>query len=693
MSGIESRLHASQGVSSHVLRDPFCLAFVAVASCLFTVVVVIQSLRQGQLSVPITYDDIVYFADAAHRLQLLYDGGIGSCLRSLFSEPPHAPLATLIPLLGFAVFGVRDWAPAVANVIWVALLLLFVRVLLWQLPRWAYAAIAVSALSWPLAGSLVIESRPDIFASMLTVIGCTLMIRSHFVGASTRQVVVVSAPFGLALIAKPSISPITFLIFCASLLTSVIVEGWPTFSRSFLRHAAHQILKSFAITVLIALPYFAVAWRSVHDYIYTATMGKEKELWGVPMDAFHAATYYLWGDGGRTMMGTWFWVAVLLIAAATVVGLVRRRGVGLKNLGLLTVFLAAYTLVSVPITKSPFLGVIVSTFLLTSCAIACGSIIEALLDAGPPGRWVATAFSGALVVASATIFDWHWQNRTGQAKAAKTDLVATRRYEIIRDIADYFESNEYPKHNIFFPAVTGYLNPHTLFFEFEKRHLAESDAFELEDVWAGASRSSALEDQLAALAKADDVVLFDEGDPEIVRQSPRFKLYAQIRSLVLNDPAFELVRRFPTADADYYISIYARTRPFYRKPFRDIRPISGFLPIEGPYPKWSLPLVRWGTGSSARAQIDTTWSGTGRLMMQVRSPLAGQNITVVLDGQRIGTCDLPVPYVFVDCSIPGTFSPSPVVDLQFAKSGSDADWPRSVLFKDLWLEPVSGTAR
>jgi hypothetical protein len=60
-------------------------------------------------------------------------------------------------------------------------------------------------------------------------------------------------------------------------------------------------------------------------------------------------------------------------------------------------------------------------------------------------------------------------------------------------------------------------------------------------------RSPALEDQHAALARADDVVLFDEADPEIVQQSPSFKLHAQVRPLVLNDPNFELVRQFPTA--------------------------------------------------------------------------------------------------------------------------------------------------
>jgi hypothetical protein len=148
---------------------------------------------------------------------------------------------------------------------------------------------------------------------------------------------------------------------------------------------------------------------------------------------------------------------------------------------------------------------------------------------------------------------------------------------------------------------------------------------------------------------------------------------------------------FPPRDGDYNISIYAWMRPGYRKPFRDLRAISGFLPIEGPYPKWDLPLVRWARGSSARAQMKTSWSGTGRLMMRARSPLAGQSINVLLNGQAIRTCDLAEPNVFADCSLPATISSSPVVDLLFAKSGSEADWLHSVLFADLWLEPLTAS--
>jgi hypothetical protein len=84
-------------------------------SVLFTTIQINQSLRQSQLAVPITCDDIVYFEDALARLQILYSGGPACLLLNYIESPPNSPISTLIPFIGFAIFGVKDWAPAAAN--------------------------------------------------------------------------------------------------------------------------------------------------------------------------------------------------------------------------------------------------------------------------------------------------------------------------------------------------------------------------------------------------------------------------------------------------------------------------------------------------------------------------------------------------------------------------------------------------
>ena len=250
--------------------------FIALTSGLFTIVIIMQSVWQGRLSLPATYDDVSYFVDAAQRLQLLYDRGIIHWLAGFAYDPPHALFATLVPLVGFLIFGMHDWAPAAVNVVWVALLLYFVRLLMPRSPRWAYAAVALSTLAWPVTAVTVVECRPDMYAALLTVMGATLMLRSPFLQAPPRHAALIGGLFGVAILAKPTIAPITILLYGVSLATVLFIERRPL-NREFVRNAARQILLAIAIAAAISLVYFIFAWRDIYDYIYTNTMGSQKE--------------------------------------------------------------------------------------------------------------------------------------------------------------------------------------------------------------------------------------------------------------------------------------------------------------------------------------------------------------------------------------------------------------------------------
>src|SRR5262249_24782087 len=228
--------------------------------------------------------------------------------------------------------------PYLVNVVWVVVLLFFVKYLLQDLPRWAYVTIAISMLAWPLAGEIVIQCRPDIFTSLLTVMGCTLMFRSPFLQATTSQVIIVGALFGAALVAKPSISPLTLVIYCSSLLISVLADGNPLFDRVFLGKRMRRVAQYVAVTTLIALPYFAFAWRDTYNYIYLALI-EQKEVWAVHLSTFDAAGYYLWGPGGWVMMGYWFWITVFLAAVDVLISLAVKRSINWQIVGLFIVFL------------------------------------------------------------------------------------------------------------------------------------------------------------------------------------------------------------------------------------------------------------------------------------------------------------------------------------------------------------------
>lgn len=540
------------------------LWFVLSASCIFTALVIAQSLRYGRLSLPATYDDVVYFNDAAERLQTLHEQGLASFFSGLFRYPPHSLFATLVALIGFALFGIKDWAPAAINAIWVALLLIQVRLLLpGKISFWGYAAVALATLSWPLTGSMIIEFRPDFYTALLTVMGATLMLRTPFLHGQVRHSVVSAAVFGAALLAKPSISPVTAVLYGASLAVAVLLEIRGRLDWKFFAAAVQRLSRCLAITLAIALPYFAFAWRDVYNYIATVMWGSQKNIWQTNQTVLDAATYYLWGEGGQATMGAWFLVTVLLAVVNLAIVLVMWRPVDRSIIGLAIVFLFAYLLVTIPSMRSAETGVVVSLFCMTFFVLACGGIITSLRPVKRYGRWVAAGFCGALCITAlyvvSTMNDWPYSPLPTDSYAS-----AARHWEAIRRIADFFASRSKSQANasIFFPVITQFINADTLRFELYKRGV--------ENVATNSHRFS-LDDQRAALEQSDYVILFDEDDPDILSfLLPDMSIYSRVIEIVTSNPLFEESFKYTTT-AGHSVVVYARKSS--RVSFRYANPI------------------------------------------------------------------------------------------------------------------------
>jgi hypothetical protein len=546
--------------------EKFVVLFVVSASCVFTALIIAQSLQYGRLSLPATYDDVVYFNDAAFRLQTLHEQGFVPFFTNLFRYPPHSLFATLVPLIGFALFGMKDWAPAAVNDVWVALLLVYVRLLLpREMPFWGYVAIALATLSWPLTGALVIECRPDFYTALLTVMGATLMLRTPFLHARARRSALAAALFGAALLAKPSISPVTVLLYGASLAVAVLLEIRGRPDRKLLVATAQRLSLCLAITLAIAVPYFAFAWRDVYGYIATVMWGSQKDIWQTNESTFDAAIYYLWGEGGQATMGVWFVVTVVLVAINLALGLAMWRSADRRVIGLIIVFIFGYLLVTIPSMRSPETGVVVSLFCMTFFVLACGGIIASLAPAKRYGLWITAGLCGALCITALCVasmmIDWPYS-------ALPTDsyLSATRHWDAIRRIADYFASRSKPQTRvaIFLPAITQFINADTLQFELYKRGIGNVETI---------SHLFSLDDQRATLERSNYVILFDVDDPDILSfLLPDRSLYPRIREIIISNPAFEESFNYRST-AGHTIEVYARKGS--QVSFRGINPIVG----------------------------------------------------------------------------------------------------------------------
>jgi hypothetical protein len=640
-------------------------------SLLYVVITVQQSLDRGQLALPVTYDDISYFLDAARRLQLLYLDGPLALLDGWLQNPPHSPMATLKSLIAFLVFGIQDWAPAAANVLVLAgVLLALDRTLLTGLSSRGRLFLLLIILSWPIFSFLVIESRPDIITGFLLAFGAFLAVMRPWLGSSLRHIAAVSAIFGFALLWKPSYLPVTLGVFGLSLLAATLIDLGRSWTGNRIIAALRTGIVAGALMVAFALPHFAINARHTVRYIYTTLFGAEKDLWSLKISQHDHAVFYLWGEGGWSLMNIWLFVALATFVVATLRMLVRDRAQGIRQLALLAVYTVVWAAITLSASKTVFLGAVVGWSALFLFIIAIRQLLSLFTEhrvAGPVFR------SGLVITLSAvaiTAFTWHWPSRNPTTPPVARDL-ADRRQVLISDVAKAIMLDQPSDARVYFPVITDYLNADILSFALVKRQASGSVAFD-------GHRLGDLPLQLERMKEATHLVLFSEDDFDLIRWLPSFGVLPAISSHLSSDTSFGEISRFDAPLGGGSIRLLSRNAAF-----RGLKPLSGLLPLEGPYPQWDLPTVRWGTDSKAVLKL-TGPQGEGHLYLRARSPFPGQMITIHHGAQELGRCDLGTPNVFIDCEAPVDALPKgAILELRFRHADDPATGGRAVLFTSL----------
>jgi hypothetical protein len=630
---------------------------------------IIHSLHQGQLSVPITFDDIIYFVDGATRLQSVYDHGLIRLLRDYLAQPPHAPMSTLIAFLAFAFMGMRDWAPAAFNTLWLILLLGGIRWAMREQPLRDFLLVAAGVLAWPLTGHIIIESRPDIVNGLLVAFGVIRLTSRPWVRGGNSNLLLVSAVFGLALLSKPSVSPVTFILYAASLGIGSLLDIREARGEVSLREAVLFGLKSIGIVALIAGPHYMLSFKETLGYIWVTTFGAQKDLWALKMPWHAHLTFYLWGEGAKAMMGPWLFITIASLAAAGAA--LRSRGDPLnpRLLGTAVVFLLAFLLVSIPAHKSRYLGVVVPCLLLLFFVQSWATLLR-LMEGAPSRRAVAVVVALACVPATA-LFHWHWYFRSSGAEAVEDGHISKQRHALLDRVAEVILSHRSRPIQVYFPVISSYLTSENLQFHFLKQHITKVNTH-------NDHRSGALEVHLSNIRSSTHVVLLAADDPDTMRWLPSFNVYAQVRAYLESDPQAWHVTRLDNARGDAAVLVFSRPDAF------DIQDESGFQPLEGPYPQWNLPAVRWTFGKEAAFRLKACGAEGGTIRFVAQSPLPDQEFTVRAGSRSLGTCRLPEagrPYV---CELAVTGLDDPLrLRLEFARSQGPEDAHHAVLFQQI----------
>ncbi|MDX2244197.1 MAG: hypothetical protein NW224_26285 [Leptolyngbyaceae cyanobacterium bins.302] len=528
-------------------------------SVLFTIAQIQQSLAQGQLSLPITYDDVVYFSDALRRLYRFYDQGLARFFLDLVVLPFHSVTSTLIALLGFAIFGQQDWAPAAANSVCLIAFLWFVTYLTAHLSWLFRIAIVILVLTCPLMGHLIIDSRPDMLCGLLTASAVFLLLdRSEGRNPLTTQLLAGCAA-GVALLAKPSISPVTIAILLTTLVVIVVSNGLKRDAQidvsiksfKFLRPTIatlKQYLPFVATTLFISLPYYGLAFSRIADYFYTAVFGATKEVWQVILPLDQQLLYYINGLGGKTMFGSdpvsWGSIAVFIGILWIVVAVAMNGWRSLvKAVPYLIVIGVTYLLVTIPATKSNFLGMAFGSMILLSTVYGVVYIAEALKTRPSTGtRLLGRVVCIAIVLVSLFLFQWAWYNKTSLSRASSVLLTRQER-SLLSDIAQQIEPGLDQAHpqcplKIAFTIAANYQNAGTLEYELLKRRfddftMATMPMFDAND----------LKGHLELMVQSNYVIAFSLDNPTRVTWLPADKLQPQLLD-ALNAQPFKLIQTF-----------------------------------------------------------------------------------------------------------------------------------------------------
>lgn len=592
----------------------------------FTLLMVTYSRLHGRLLFLPVVDDVAYMDDALERLKVFYASGFRGLLRGYLDAPPHSPFSSSLAMVSFGLFGPNDWAPYIGNAIIVFGLVVFAALLMRGAKVWEQVLACVFVLTTPLAANAVSDFRPDVACGIVTASGLVLLLGKPFSSSSLRYRLIVGACLGSALLIKPAIFPLTLALFATALVLALLCDLTSKEHRPSAARLFAACVPVGLVAILMALPYYAVAWRQVTDYILRHTVGSSSALWKFRGDAATHARYFLDGPGGTYMLGYHLWVLLGLAVVGTVLA-VRRRAVSnvrLASFGLVVVI--AYLVPTLSWAKNPFIGVVFHVLLLFS-----GILVLRLLVTRPetrPARWgrMAPVLGRTALIAAVLLGIWLakfpgvWGIRGSEAVEGRNSLIQGI-YATVKERAGSRKSS-------IFVTTFGTVNIGTL------RFLALREGAEL--TFSDQVLSDNLADYARSLESADFAIASDDGSPEARDWLPSTKIQGQTLALIRSIPDFVQIATFQTTSGKpYYV--------FERRPdFSGWKALSGMGDIEGPYPKLSLPKVRWGLGPASLLAVDGAQGGRIRLIMSCYTSVPNQEVAVRLDGKRIAVHALPV---------------------------------------------------
>jgi len=529
-------------------------AFCVGASLVLTLFMVQASLRCGRLALVPIPDDVGSLASGAHWLHLADQHGILAILRSYWFDPPHSPYSTIAATVGFAFFGVHDWAPYATSAIHVFFVMAFCNVLLRGIGGWQrYAALSIAGTT-PFLGASIYEFKGDYASCFLVAAALVMLLRRPYLHARLRHQAGTGALIGAALLCKPSIFAPAILMLGTG-FAGVLIADWRTNRRlPRLRMIFWSIATTSAATLAVAGPHFFVAGRRLWAYMYDNIFGANKSLWTVDVGLRRHLLFFLTDPGsGQSMLGIHFFIfAILILIGAAHMFCFGSRRARIRSASMSLVLLAAYLIPTANAVKNHLFGL---TFQCLLLFLAMQTIRRLTLFQPRLGRFGAAGWSGlliALTVASVATMGPHTDWVPMKAHPGAAD--PAERTRVAEGIIDRMLAHA--SHKLDQPTRVGlFSGVGDVTYGLVKLRAAQRGVSVRPYL---VHNATSVRDFEPVLKSCDLVLASESGTGCVLEWHPASKLQDAVLARMMSDPAFEPIAHFFVAPSGKRFVLFQR---------------------------------------------------------------------------------------------------------------------------------------
>jgi hypothetical protein len=302
---LQSR-HSEVRLSWFYRRD-YSTVIVLGATVLLAVTAISRSFSDGRLANPLTHDDVNFFIEGIQQLTLLRTKGFAAVLEHFVHGSMHAPLQSYQAMLSYLIFGIRDWAPYVSNVVYAGIFLGVSALLVRGAPNIVVAASMAVLMSMPLSSNFLTEYVPETNCSLFTAIAVVLTLRLPLLDAPLWSRFLAGLCFNLGFLFHPSAFAFTTIALLGTIgvvfLRDIFFGGQLAEARRGVLRSVQNLLLSMWLAALYMGPRFTEYWL----YFQGAIFHPAPEHFH-PLPTHDRLVTSFIGRGGQFMFGDQIWV-------------------------------------------------------------------------------------------------------------------------------------------------------------------------------------------------------------------------------------------------------------------------------------------------------------------------------------------------------------------------------------------------